>query len=118
VKDKFGVPPHRVADLLALVGDTSDNIPGIDGVGPKTAAKWISQFGGLESVIANCGDLKPPRFQNVVLESRDLLRRNLAMTTLDYNAPLGEVERPPRDVEGLRTLFAELEMKRALQGLG
>ena len=77
VVEKFGVKPSRVPDLLALVGDAADNIPGIDGVGPKTAAKWICQFGNLEGVIDNCGDLKPVRFQQIVYDKRVFLRRNL-----------------------------------------
>ena len=55
VIEKFGVPPSQIADYLALVGDTSDNIPGIAGVGPKTASKWLAEFGSLEGVIAAAG---------------------------------------------------------------
>ncbi len=52
VKDKFGVPPERIVDLLALMGDSSDNIPGIPKVGPKTAAKWLNSYGSLDALIA------------------------------------------------------------------
>ncbi len=117
VEEKFGVPPSKVADLLALVGDTSDNIPGLDGVGPKTAAKWLAQFGSLEGVIANCGDLKPQRFQNLVYQSRELLRRNLVMTTLDYAVPVESLDCPPRDEAALCALLEELEMRRALKNI-
>ena len=115
VMEKLGVAPKRVADLLALVGDTADNIPGIDGVGPKTAAKWITQFGGLENVIANCGDLKPVRFQQVVYDNKDFLRRNLKMTTLDFNVAVDTLDCPPRDNAALCALLEELGMKRALE---
>jgi DNA polymerase-1 len=57
VEAKFGVPPELVGDLLALTGDTSDNIPGVDKVGPKTAAKWLNQYGSLEAVIDNADDV-------------------------------------------------------------
>lgn len=57
VEQKFGVPPARVGDLLALTGDTSDNIPGVEKVGPKTAAKWLSTYGSLDGVIANAGEI-------------------------------------------------------------
>ncbi|MBN1404701.1 MAG: 5'-3' exonuclease [Opitutales bacterium] len=117
VEEKFGVPPSKVADLLALVGDSSDNIPGLDGVGPKTAAKWLIQFGNVEGVIANCGDLKPVRFQNVVYQNRELLRRNLAMTTLDYEVSVDGLDCPPRDTEALCALLEELEMRRALKAI-
>ncbi|MDT8438655.1 MAG: DNA polymerase I [Wenzhouxiangellaceae bacterium] len=57
VEDKFGVPPALVGDLLALTGDSSDNIPGVEKVGPKTAAKWLKQYGSLDAVIANAGEI-------------------------------------------------------------
>lgn len=53
VKEKFGVTPQQIIDYLTLVGDTSDNIPGVEKVGPKTAAKWLQQYGSLENIIAN-----------------------------------------------------------------
>jgi DNA polymerase-1 len=76
VLEKFGVPPAQIADYLALVGDTSDNIPGVDGVGPKTAAKWLQSFGDLEGILANAGELKPDRFREPVAAYADGLRRN------------------------------------------
>ncbi len=63
VKEKFGVGPPRIADYLALVGDTSDNIPGLDGVGPKTASKWLAEHGSLEGVIAAADRIAPERFR-------------------------------------------------------
>src|SRR5258706_5861020 len=58
VKEKFGVPPDRIIDYLALMGDAVDNVPGVDKVGPKTAAKMIEQYGSLEGVIAHAGEVK------------------------------------------------------------
>jgi DNA polymerase I len=63
VVEKFGVPPSQIADYLALVGDTSDNIPGVGGVGPKTAAKWLAEFGSLEGVIGAADRIAPERFR-------------------------------------------------------
>jgi DNA polymerase-1 len=57
VEEKFGVPPERIIDFLALTGDSSDNIPGIPKVGPKTAAKWLNEFGSLDEVIAHAGEI-------------------------------------------------------------
>src|SRR3979490_1078612 len=57
VKAKFDVFPEQIVDYLALVGDTSDNIPGISGVGPKTAAKWLNQYGSLDELVAHAGDV-------------------------------------------------------------
>ena len=118
VEAKFGVKPSRIPDYLALVGDTADNIPGISGVGPKTAAAWINRFGDLAGVIDNCGDIKPARFQKIVYENRELLRRNLKMTRLDFNVEDVDADCPPRDLAGLRALLMELEMKRALETVG
>ncbi len=58
VQRKFGVPPQRIVDFLALVGDTSDNIPGVPGVGPKTAAKWLKQYGSLDQIILHADEIK------------------------------------------------------------
>lgn len=87
VQEKFGVPPRQIADLLALVGDTSDNIPGLDGVGPKTAAKWLEAFGSLEGVLAHAAELKPERFREVLAARAEDLRRNLKLTTLNTALP-------------------------------
>lgn len=109
VLERFGVRPAQIPDLLALTGDTSDNIPGLDGVGLKTAARWLSQFGTLEGVIDHCGELKPQRFQALVHESRDLLRRNLRLTTLDPATAVSIDWRviPPPDLDrAVRTLTA------------
>lgn len=88
VQEKFGVPPNLIADYLALVGDTADNIPGLDGVGPKTAAKWLSEHpGGVEAVITAAATLKPERFREAVVANADRLRLNLRLTTLQLNLP-------------------------------
>jgi DNA polymerase I len=57
VKTKFGVPPERIIDYLTLMGDTVDNVPGVEKVGPKTAAKWIAQYGSLDNLVANAADV-------------------------------------------------------------
>jgi DNA polymerase-1 len=114
VEEKFGVPPAQIADFLALVGDASDNIPGIEGVGPKTAVKWLKEYGSVEGVIAHVRELKPERFRESVLALSDLLRRNLKLTPLNLGLPTVEAEKPPMDAEELFRLLAELEMKGSL----
>lgn len=106
VREKFGVPPAEIAAYLALVGDTSDNIPGLDGVGPKTAAKWLAECGGtLEGVIARAGDLKPERFRPQVTAEADRLRLNLKLTTLNLGLPVASPEwRTPQPQELFRLL--------------
>jgi DNA polymerase-1 len=114
VKEKFGVPPSQIADYLALVGDTSDNIPGIAGVGPKTAAKWLAEFGSLEGVLAHAGEISPERFREAVAASGDRLRLNLKLTTLNLALPpvaTGKTEPKPAE---LFRLLEELEMKSSL----
>lgn len=114
VGEKFGVPPLQIADYLALIGDTSDNIRGLDGVGPKTASKWLKEFGGVEGVIANAALLKPERFQEAVRASADALRLNLRLTTLNLSLPVIEARKPPMQIDELLRLLEEMEMKATL----
>jgi DNA polymerase-1 len=114
VREKFGVPPEQIADYLALVGDTSDNIPGINGVGPKTAAKWLAEFGSLEGVIAHAAELNPERFRAPVAAEAAKLRLNLKLTTLNLALPSLVVGRPAPAPEELFRLLEELEMRSAL----
>jgi DNA polymerase-1 len=105
VAEKFGVPPEKIADYLALVGDTSDNIPGLDGVGPKTAAKWLAEFANLEGVIARAAELKPERFREAVTTHADRLRMNFKLTTLNLALPAVKPEwRTPQPEELFRML--------------
>ena len=114
VREKFGVPPTQIPDFLALVGDTSDNIPGINGVGPKTAAKWLSEFGDLEGVIAHAAELQPERFRTAVAAEADKLRRNLKLTTLNLSLPSLVLSPPTPAPEELYRLLETLEMRSAL----
>lgn len=82
VMAKTGVPPERIADWLALIGDSSDNIPGLPGVGPKTATNWIQQFGGCAEILAHAAELTPVRFRELVRGHEALLRRNLELVRL------------------------------------
>jgi DNA polymerase-1 len=112
VQEKFGVPPAQIAHYLALVGDTSDNIPGLDGVGPKTAAKWLAECGGsVGCVIEKAAELKPERFREAVAANADRLRLNLRLTTLNLALPAVKPEwRTPQPAELFR-LLDEFEMK-------
>jgi len=95
VKLKFGVPPEKIVDYLTLVGDAIDNIPGVDKVGPKTAARWLSQYGSLEGVIAHAGEITGSVGENLrkvldwLPEGRGLItvKRDVALpVTLDQLA--------------------------------
>jgi len=115
VREKFGVSPAQIADYLALVGDTSDNIPGINGVGPKTASKWLAEWGSLEGVITHAAELQPERFRAAVASEADKLRRNLKLTTLNVALPSLVLSKPTPAPEELYRLLEELEMRSALQ---
>jgi len=114
VVEKFGVPPEKIADYLALVGDTSDNIPGLSGVGPKTAAKWLIEFGDLEGVIARAAEVKPERFREAVVKDADRLRLNRKLTTLNLALPPVTPQwRTPEPAELFR-LLESFEMRSTL----
>ena len=114
VSEKFGVPPSQIAEYLALIGDTSDNIPGINGVGPKTAAKWFEEFKTLEGIIAAAGNLKPERFREAVAKDAERLRMNLKLTTLRTTSPLPHVGPGEPQTAKLFQLLESLEMKSSL----
>jgi DNA polymerase-1 len=114
VVEKYGVPPAQIADYLALVGDTSDNIPGIDGVGPKTTAKWLAEWGSLDGVLSHAAELKPDRFREVVSAAADRIRLNLKLTTLNLNLPTVAAEKTPPRVGELLRLLESFEMKGTL----
>jgi DNA polymerase-1 len=120
VKTKFDVFPEQIVDYLALVGDSSDNIPGITGVGPKTAAKWLSQYQTLDELIAHAGDIGGKVGENLRNELAMLeLSRKLATIdtalTLDISAE-GLAAGTP-DLSRLRELYTRLELRALLKSL-
>ncbi len=120
VKEKMGVYPERIRDLLAMVGDTSDNVPGIKKVGPKTAAALLDQYGTLEAVLANTAQLKGKQRENVEA-GRESALLSQKLVTLDENVPIvfepGDFERKEPDVAALTELYRELEFRRFLDDL-
>ncbi|MBA3849664.1 MAG: 5'-3' exonuclease [Opitutus sp.] len=114
VAEKFGVPPEKIAEYLAIVGDTSDNIPGIEGCGPKTATQWLQEHGTLEGLIAAAATLKPERFRERVAARAEDLRRNLKLTTLRTDSPLPWVEPGQPQPERIFALLGQMEMKSTL----
>jgi DNA polymerase I len=88
VFEKFGVGPDKVGDVLALMGDSVDNVPGVPGVGPKTATKLIQEFGDLESVLAAAPDMKPSKMRDNLIEHADKARLSKVLVTLKDDCPL------------------------------
>lgn len=114
VEQRFGVPPGRIIDLLALMGDTSDNIPGVHGVGPKTAAKWLQQYGSLEALLEHAQDIKGKAGERLRSSLEDInLSRELARIKCDVALDVkpDELVRGEPDTSGLRKLYAELEFR-------
>ncbi len=120
IKAKYGVPPERIVDYLTLMGDSVDNVPGVAKVGPKTAAKWIEEYGSLDNVIAHAGEIGGKIGENLRAAIPHLpLTRELVTVRTDVALPLGVEELAPRDpdVHTLRTLFQQLEFKTWLKEL-
>jgi len=121
VEEKFGVPPERVPDVLALMGDASDNVPGVPGIGPKTAVELVRRFGPLEEVLSRAGEVEKEKV-------REALRRDAAQARLSYDlvkipcdAPvaldLGEAAVVPPDPALVGPLFEDLGFRRFLAEL-
>ncbi len=89
VFEKFGVPPNRIIDYLTLMGDTVDNVPGVTGVGPKTAAKWIAEYGSLDGVIAAAADVKGKAGENL-RAALDWLPMGRKLVTVKVDCELAE----------------------------
>ncbi|HKK02280.1 MAG TPA: DNA polymerase I, partial [Gammaproteobacteria bacterium] len=120
VQAKFGVPPARIADWLALVGDSSDNIPGVPKCGPKTATKWLGEFGDLDTLKARADEIKGKVGESLRAHLDQLeLSRELAVIRCDVpldSAPAELLRRAP-DVERLRELYTRLEFGSLLRKL-
>ena len=114
VEAKYGVPPTRYSDLAALVGESSDNLPGVPGVGPKTAAKWIVQHGDLTGIVAGVDQIKGKAGESL-REHLDLVLRNRRLNQLVLDAPVGvtvdELARAQWDREQVHTVFDGLEFR-------
>jgi DNA polymerase-1 len=124
VKTKFGVAPERIVDYLALIGDSVDNIPGVEKVGPKTAAKWLAQYGSLDGVLAHADEIQGVVGENL-RQVRDWLpkARELVTVKTDIALPFKVADLAPRerDREKLRTLFRRFGFKgwlREVEGSG
>ena len=122
VVEKFGVGPERVIDVQALAGDSTDNVPGVPGIGVKTAAQLITEYGDLEALLTRAGEIKQPKRRERLLENAELARISLQLVTLRQDVPL---EEPPEsfgvkepDPEVLRPFLEENAFKSIIAQLG
>jgi DNA polymerase-1 len=114
VEKKFGLPPELIVEYLALMGDKSDNIPGVPGVGPKTAVKWLQEYGSIESLIANAENIKG-RIGERLRENIELIGLSYQLATIKCDVPLDvtieQLVHGEEDVDQLLALYQEYEFK-------
>jgi DNA polymerase-1 len=120
VHEKFGVPPDRIGDVLALMGDSVDNVPGVPGIGPKTAAELINKYGSLDRLLAAAPEVKGKRGASIV-EAAEAIRISRELVRLREDVPLpktlAQLHRADPDKQRLRDLFRELEFSRLVEQL-
>lgn len=121
VEERYGVPPEAMADLMSLTGDAVDNIPGVPGVGEKTASALIQEFGTVENLLRSLDRVKRPRLREALKMHTEQIRKNRTLVTIRTDVPLSvsaeALRRPLPDWERLRDLFRELEFTRLLAAL-
>jgi len=120
VREKFGIWPEQVIDYLALVGDTSDNIPGVPKVGPKTAAKWLNEYGTLDEIIAHADAIKGKVGESLRENLEQLaLSKELATIRCDVELDVAaeDLRMKPQDVNALREMFTRFEFRAWLRQL-
>ena len=120
--ERLGVPPSQVTDWLALVGDSSDNVPGVKGIGEKGAVQLLQEFGDLETLLARAGDVKQKRAREALQQQADAARLSRRLVTIKTDVPveldLGTITAHPPDQPALARLFVELEFHSLLPRLG
>ncbi|WP_374010460.1 DNA polymerase I [Leifsonia sp. LS-T14] len=120
VREKYGIEPHQYPEIAALVGETSDNLIGIDKVGEKTAVKWVQQYGTVENIVAHADEIKGVVGQNLRDQQENALRnRRLNQLLDDVDLPVGpaDLERKPLNENAVRDIFARLQFKTLLERL-
>lgn len=119
VEVRYGIAPGQVPDLLAMMGDSSDNIPGIPGVGEKTARDLLRRFGSLEAVLERAAEVERPKLREALVAHAEQARlsKHLATIRTDLDVPWGvaDLARRPPDAPALLALFRELEFTRLIQ---
>lgn len=121
VVKKFGVPPSGIVDYLALIGDASDNIPGVEGVGPKTAAALLQQFGSGEEIFRRLDEVKRESLRAKLAQAKELFEKNVKLVTLDTAPPedvvweICRLKRSAPDYAKIRAAAKKMELKSILR---
>lgn len=120
---KFGVKPAAIADYLALIGDSSDNIPGVEGVGPKTAAALLDQFGSIDEMLARADEIKRETLREKIKASADRMHLNQKLILLDRAVPSGLMmeeetfRKAPPDRAAITEIASKMELRSILREL-
>src|SRR6185295_6431096 len=121
VRERYGVPPELITDLMGLRGDTSDNIPGVPGIGEKTATQLLQQFGDLEAVLGAVDEISGAKRKQNLVEHADDARMSKQLATLQYDIETGvdlsEVMGAEPDRGALRDFMREFELRAVLERL-
>lgn len=122
VEEDFGVPPERVIDALALIGDTSDNVPGVPGIGKVGACKLVTQYGTVEEILDHAEEITAKKQRENLIEHADEARRSKELVTIHTDLPVDfdpqALTHDPPDQDALRELFTELEFFSLAEELG
>lgn len=121
VKEKFGVEPKKIKDLISLMGDASDNIPGAHGIGEKTARELLAEFKDVEELIKNSAKIKRESVRKIIEENLDIIRLSKELAILKEDVPLDfeleDLKVKPADTDKLWDIFSRLEFKGMLKAL-
>ena len=120
VRERYGVEPHQYPEIAALVGETSDNLIGIDKVGEKTAVKWVQQYGTVENIVAHADEIKGVVGQNLRDQRENALRNrrlNKLLDDVELEVAPADLERKPLNENAVRDIFARLQFKTLLDRL-
>ena len=119
VEEKFGIPPEKILDYLSLTGDFSDNIPGVPGIGRKTAKNLLREFGNIKKIFLNCDKIRKP-IKEKLIQNREIIERNqdlikLINLPIDVKIEFFKIGEP--DIEKLERIFMRLEFKKLVRNL-
>lgn len=119
IQEKYGISPKQIIDMKGLMGDASDNIPGVPGVGEKTAIKLLKEYGSIENLYENIGKMKKSKMKEKLIENEEQAKMSKQLATINTNAPieitLDDLEYPGPDEEAVLEVWKELQFKSLIE---